>query len=252
MLWVTGCVFQICVIIMDISQHSVLMLYLVFLCIFAASFLIVLTHIYRNNCSGVKIKHEQNNPVQAHVHKLSLSWKLTIFGRYANRKQWWTTRCAPSPTSQTLGTSWSWWRGGGCLERPHRTVSKPHLEHLKPRSSTRWSATSSSLRMYVLLTHSQQAGVFLCVHVPEMSHESLDEFKWSLKKGIIRKHLIQFQVGCHRQLSFKNIKMSTPQSVSQILTWSLLRLVLSMNLSLHRWYKIFLQNVSINDSESVC
>lgn len=63
------------------------------------------------------------------------------------RRPWWTTRCAPYPTSQTSGTSWCWWPGAVCRARPPRTALKPHLGHLRPRSSTRWFATSLSLRM---------------------------------------------------------------------------------------------------------
>lgn len=75
--------------------------------------------------------------------------RTAVFVLAVCRKPWWTTRCAPSPTSPTSATSWCWWRGAACPAPPPRTASKPPPAPRRARSSTKWSATSLSQRMWV-------------------------------------------------------------------------------------------------------
>lgn len=63
-----------------------------------------------------------------------------------SRRRWWTTLWGPFPTSQTLGTSSCWWPAGACHAPTPRRTWKPRTRPRMGKGSTRWSATSSSLR----------------------------------------------------------------------------------------------------------
>lgn len=62
------------------------------------------------------------------------------------RRRWWTTLWGPFPTSQTSGTLSCWWPAGACHAPTPRRTWKPPTHPRMEKGSTRWFATSSSLR----------------------------------------------------------------------------------------------------------